>query len=425
VRGTNFTTAGVQAAIQGIAGWPAGATATVSALGDTAFTITFGGTLASTNVNELQLVNCTGGCTGYIGEIAKGGLTTRNGTVTPTGNNYPIVAALASYTIPLRTPFVLTGSATDSDGDTVTYMWEQTDRGAASGTSLISNTKANGPLFRQFGTRAVLSSSDTLLYNSPGENHVTTESTRVFPDMAQILANNTNAETGSCPAASTPATAAQIDCFSEFLPTASYVGFAGTNSSPLSLHFRLTARDGRGGINNAATTLLLATNAGPFLVTSPNTAVALDAGSTQNVTWSVANTNVAPVSAANVKITLSADGGNTYPYTLAASTPNNGSASVTLPSIFTKTARIKVEAIDNIFFDVSNADFAIKPFGDVNIDGKVDCGDSILVKTLFSKHTGDAGYDPKVDVNSDGVIDIKDWNLVRGQVPPGTPGCGT
>jgi len=47
------------------------------------------------------------------------------------------------------------------------------------------------------------------------------------------------------------------------------------------------------------------------------------------------------------------------------------------------------------------------------------------VKTLFGKHTADAGYDPKVDVNSDGVIDIKDWNLVRGQVPPGTPGCGT
>jgi len=29
VRGTNFTTAGVQAAIQGIAGWPAGATSSV------------------------------------------------------------------------------------------------------------------------------------------------------------------------------------------------------------------------------------------------------------------------------------------------------------------------------------------------------------------------------------------------------------
>jgi hypothetical protein len=96
---------------------------------------------------------------------------------------------------------------------------------------------------------------------------------------------------------------------------------------------------------------------------------------------------------------------------------------VTLPDIFTKTARIKVEAIDNIFFDASNADFAIKPFGDVNVDGKVDCADSILVKSLYGKHTGDAAFDPKADVNNDGVIDIRDWTLVRGQVPPGTPAC--
>ena len=60
VRGTNFTTAGIQAAIQGVAGWPAGATATVSPLSDTAFTITFGGTLAGTDVSPLQLVNCNG-----------------------------------------------------------------------------------------------------------------------------------------------------------------------------------------------------------------------------------------------------------------------------------------------------------------------------------------------------------------------------
>ena len=45
--------------------------------------------------------------------------------------------------------------------------------------------------------------------------------------MAQILANNTNAETGACPAAvARRRPPAQIDCFSEFLPTAAYVGTA-------------------------------------------------------------------------------------------------------------------------------------------------------------------------------------------------------
>jgi hypothetical protein len=43
--------------------------------------------------------------------------------------------------------------------------------------------------------------------------------------MAQILANNTNAVTGACPAAATPPTLADIDCYSEFLPTAAYTGF--------------------------------------------------------------------------------------------------------------------------------------------------------------------------------------------------------
>ena len=357
-RGTNFTTGGVQAAIQGIAGWPAGGTATVSVLSDTAFTVTFGGTLAATDVSPLTLMNCIG-CTGYVGEITKGGLTTHGGTVTATGNNFPAVTAPVSFTIPIRTPFALTGSALDPDGDTLTYMWEQTDRAGAAGTSLVSNTKTNGPLFRQFGTAAIVSGSDTIQYNSPGENQTTIDPTRVFPDLAQILANNTNAATGTCPAASNPPTPSQIDCFSEFLPTAGYVGFAGVNASPLSLHFRLTARDGRGGVNSGATTLLLATGAGPFLVTFPNTSVTLDKNVSHTVTWNPANTAAAPVSTANVKISLSIDGGLTYPYTLAASTANDGSETVLFPDVDTASARVKVEAIGNIFFDVSNSDFTI------------------------------------------------------------------
>jgi hypothetical protein len=420
VRGNNFTTAGVKAAIEAIAGWPAGGTVTISTLGDTAFTITFGGTLAGTNVNELQLVNCSGGCTGFIGEITKGGLTTRGGTSSATGNGSPVVTAPASFTIPIRTPFALTGSATDPDGDPVTYMWEQNDRGGSSGTGLISQPKLNGPLFRQFGTAAVVSSNDSLLYGSPGENGTTSNPTRVFPDMAQILANNTNAETGTCPTASSPPTAAQIDCFSEFLPTADYVGYTGVNASPLSLNFRLTARDGRGGVSSASTALLLATGAGPFLVTSPNTALVLDSGSTQTVTWSVANTNVAPVNTANVKISLSTDGGNSFPYTLSASTPNTGSKAVTLPNVGTTSARVKVEAVGNVFFDVSNANFTIRLLGDVNGDGSVDCADLAVVKASFGKRAGQPGFDPRADVNNDGVVDARDLAFVSQKLPAGT-----
>jgi reprolysin-like metallo-peptidase family M12B/putative Ig domain-containing protein len=362
VRGTNYTAAGILAALQGIPGWPAGVTVAVANFGgggapsDNGFQVTFNnGALAGTNVTDLSLTDFNG-ANGFVGETDKGGPVSNKGnTITPTGNNFPLVTAPAGFTIPLRTPFALTGSATDPDGDTLTYMWEQNDRGAATGTALTSNTKTNGPLFRQFGTALQTAIYVPSQYNSPGENMVTTDPTRVFPDMAQIVANNTNAETGTCPAGN-------IDCFSEFLPTASYVGF-GANASPLSLHFRLTVRDGQGGVNSNGTSetlLLLATNAGPFLVTSPNTAVTYTGGSTQTVTWNPANTNLAPVNAANVKISLSADGGFTYPYVLSASTPNDGTENVTLPNVATTRARLKVEGAGNIFFDISNADFTLK-----------------------------------------------------------------
>jgi hypothetical protein len=357
VRGTNYTFLDIQNAIQGIAGWPGG-TVTVANFGgsglisDQGFQVTFNtAPLAGTNVSALSLTNVSG-TTGFVGETDKGGAVDNKGfTVTPTGNSAPVVTAPAGFTIPLRTPFALVGSATDADGDTVTYLWEQNDRGGATGTALNNNTKVDGPLFRQFGKLANVSTADSLLYYSPGENAVTTDPKRIFPDMEQILVNNTNAETGTC---------SLIDCFSEFLPTASYTGLAGVN--PLQLHFRLTARDGSsggGGVNSADTTLTLAPGTGPFLVTSPNTAVSWTGGTMQTVTWDVAGTSASPVSATDVAIYLSLDGGLTWPQTLAASTPNDGSQNVLVPNVSTTQARVMVAALGNVFFDVSNANFTI------------------------------------------------------------------
>ena len=126
---------------------------------------------------NLGLTN-TVGVTGFVGETAKGGPVDNGGNVVvATGNHAPVVTVPGAVTIPVRTPFALTGSATDSDGDTLTYMWEQNDRGGISGgstagTTLVSNTKTNGPLFRQFGTAAIVSEEDTLKYHSPGLNAV-------------------------------------------------------------------------------------------------------------------------------------------------------------------------------------------------------------------------------------------------------------
>src|SRR6185295_132118 len=72
------------------------------------------------------------------------------------------------------------------------------------------------------------------------------------------------------------------------------------------------------------------------------------------------NNTAKPLLAPNVKISLSTDGGYTYPHVLAAITPNDGSQSVTLPNVGTIKARIKVEAVGNIFFDVNHSDFTVE-----------------------------------------------------------------
>ena len=347
-----------------------------------------------------RCTNFSAGASGFVGETDKGGaVDNKGGTITPTGNAIPVVTAPVQYTIPLRTPFTLTGSATDADGDALLYSWEQNDRGGAAGTSLLNNTKTNGPLFAMFpksGPDQRL--SDTLLYDSPGENHLTTDPTRVFPDLQQILDNNTNADTGACPTdpIAPPVPPTVTECFAEFLPTLDYVGFAGINASPLSLHFRFTARDGNGGVNSADTTLLLATNAGPFLRHLPGHGGSVPSGSTQTVTWDMANTDIAPVSTANVKISLSTDGGHTYPYVLAASTPNDGSELVTLPNVVTTHARVKVEAVENIFFDISNSDFAITGFSGP-VTGKI---------WLGLKNSDDVGtnFNVKAEVLKNGSV---------------------
>jgi PKD repeat protein len=135
------------------------------------------------------------------------------------------------------------------------------------------------------------------------------------------------------------------------------------------MNFRLTARDEftadaaadhAGGLSVANVALTVDGTAGPFLVTSRATAGATASGA-EPVTWDVANT--AAVLAPNVKISLSVDGGLTFPYVVAPSTPNDGSQTVTLPDLTTSTARFKIEAVDNYFFDVNDANFSIAPAG--------------------------------------------------------------
>lgn len=94
-----------------------------------------------------------------------------------------------------------------------------------------------------------------------------------------------------------------------------------------------------------------------FEVTSEKGAANWTAGRFQTVTWNVADSKA---HSAAVRISLSIDGGETFPHVLAVATANDGSESVGVPNVQTSRARLKVEAVGNrFFFDVSDSDFSI------------------------------------------------------------------
>ena len=73
------------------------------------------------------------------------------------------------------------------------------------------------------------------------------------------------------------------------------------------------------------------------------------------------NTNLDPINCAFVMISLSLDGGNTFPLLLSYA-QNDGSQEVFLPpEIYTTEGRIKVQALGNIFFDISDTNLTILP----------------------------------------------------------------
>lgn len=235
------------------------------------------------------------------------------GVVTNTGNFPPVPNAGANYTIPKSTPFALTGSATDANNDPMTYEWEEFDR--ANNSTAINSPSGDQPIFRPFLP--------------------TTSPTRYFPRLDDLL-NNTQS-------------------IGEMLP-----------SYARSMRFRFVARDNRvggGGVNYAANLITVDDNSGPFVVQFPNTNnIIWQAGAPAQVNWDVANTAAAPVSAANVDILLSTDGGFTYPVVLLANTPNDGIQSIAVPMTTpgTTQARVMVRATGNVFFDISNQNFTVE-----------------------------------------------------------------
>ena len=232
-------------------------------------------------------------------------------TILATGNNPPVVNAGSNYSIPISTPFILTGSATDPNvGDVLTYSWEQMNVGGPFGAP--ASPSGDAPIFRSFAP-----------VSTP---------TRYFPKLSSVINNTTT--------------------LGELLPTYGRV-----------LKFRLTARDNKaagGGVCYGENQVTVVGTSGPFTVTAPNaTGISWTVGDFQTITWNPSGTSLAPISCANVSLQLSTDGGNTFPITLIPSTPNDGNEEITVPNNVGTQARVRAMAVGNVFYDMSNNNFAI------------------------------------------------------------------
>lgn len=222
------------------------------------------------------------------------------GTTQSLTNNAPQVAAGNDHVIPANTPFVLKGAGTDLDNDALSYTWEQIDLGTESFSVASMVDDGSRPLFRFVAPTSVPE--------------------RTLPSLPSLL-TNTLAKGEAWPA---------------------------TNRE---LNFRLTARDGKGGVSSDDMKIQVVNTGKAFALTSP-LVTPLAAGQTQTIDWDVAGTNAAPINCSKVDLYMTRDEGVNWTL-LAGGQPNSGSASVAIPAGSDGTARLKVACSDNLFFAIS------------------------------------------------------------------------
>lgn len=280
------------------------------------------------------------------------------GAQTDIDNNTPTANAGPDYMIPISTPYKLTGSSTDRDGiNTHTYTWEQYDLGPA---GLPEETNELGPLVRSFeGT------------NSP---------IRYIPR------------------------------FEDYVATGGSTTWEKIPSVNRTMTFALTVRDndvsGPNGAGQTAVDFMTVTvnSTEAFTIVNP---ISWKQETTQTITWNVGQTNdPSTINCQLVNIKLSTDGGLTFPQILASNAPNNGSFSFTVPAMpDTQSARILIEAADNIFYNISNIDFQISNTPDFFLSNltlnPISCDDTEV--TYNFDYTAANEFNENVEFNIEGL----------------------
>ena len=281
------------------------------------------------------------------------GLAAQCGTVANNGNSEPVAASNTNVTIPANSPFVLEGSATDADGDTLTYQWEQFDLEEAGLERPDINTDSgSGPLFRSY--------------------EPSTSPVRYLPRLQDVIDGST--------------------ALGETIPT-----------TERDINFRFVVRDGQGAIDYSTMRISTTLSADPIEVTAPADGDVWSASGEQMIRWNTGGTELPPVSCATVDIMLSKDGGVTFDTQVAQGVANSGEYMSNYVSAADATdARIMVKCATSVFYNLS-ASFSMEK-GEVSISQQVSTF-SVEEDGSFSVSLGD------FVIANPANIDISDLNI--------------
>lgn len=207
------------------------------------------------------------------------------------------------YIIPAGTPFFLEVSATDREGDNLTYSWEEYDIGIAPMPPV--NSSVQGPMFEGF---------------SPVESP-----RRYFPGLSSVLENK--------------------ELTWEVLPTVSR-----------NMEFGVTVRDNN--VNSPRVSVLFVDvetydTGEKFGIDFPSENYNLPEGSILEILWNTAGTQNAPINTPTVDIILLNNENLQVVDTIATDVPNDGAYLASFNYPMDETYRLFIQGHGNIFYNVS------------------------------------------------------------------------
>lgn len=151
-------------------------------------------------------------------------------------------------------------------------------------------------------------------------------------------------------------------------------------------------------------------------------------GFTQNVSVSLAGSNVVPGSAAVPGATnlTGLPAAATAHFSAPVVAGGSGSTSLTIATTSATPPGSYTLVVNGLSADGYRSHVITLPLvvsgapGDANGNGTVDCSDITAVRAAFGKNINQTGYNPSADFNGDGFVNVIDLQFVAQHLPAGT-----